>query len=613
VHEDPKEFRMNMLFASTHFLSTSLSTTLLLLALALPGAEVTTPPPAVPPAGEAEAPPRPAINEDDAERVQAMRLVAAGKQAMAESNNTPSRSVDAAIAFSQALKYYEKVGDTDKICDLEANIFWCKKRMNVDDVKAFLTQKGGDSAAKEALAKADQVEKKEVPKEQADIYLARADKYAKEHPENFEQMEVRYFEVAKRFAGTEVSIKAQELSFKAREELKKKERAEKEAARATLFSKPAGAAGSKQSPLPAADQQKSAIASIRQLYKPDYAKKKPNQKRTLAAKLMTEAASTKDDANLRYALLSEAIDLSLETADYYNVLLAVDEMASSFEGVDDKEKKKAYLAKAPRANVTVQAIVKLLDAPEDPEANVTVGKYFAGEAQRFDIAIPLLAHGSDADLKAVADMEILKPSGSGQQVELGDRWYDLGKKAKTPLKEAFLSRSFTWYKSAQPSLTGISKEKIKQRIDEIDGLLPMTNLDYNNLTPKQWDRLKGTTVEVSASKDRNDVNYRVVPGQRVRVVPHPTDTWTSDYYGDSMTINWKGYSGRFSDGSTVFFSGARDFSIGALVMQIENGKQMKPGILDQPGRIFLGPYVGGWGSGGKGVIRAKIIAVSDDE
>ena len=592
-----------------------LSTSLLIAALALPlcGAEVVTPPPVTPPPAEAngDAPPRPAINVDEAERVQAQRFVMAGKQAMADSNNTPSRSVDAAIAFSQALKYYEKVGDTDKICDLEANIFWCKKRMNVDDVKNFLAQKGGDSAAKEALAKADQVEKKEVPKDQADVYLARADKYAKEHPDSFEQMEVRYFEVAKRFAGTEVSIKAQELSFKAREELKKKERAEKEAARATLFSKPAGAAGSKQLPVPAADQQKAAITSIRQLFKPDYAKKKPNHKRTLAAKLMTEAESTKDDANLRYGLLSEAIDLSLETADFYNVLLAVDVMAESFEGVDAKEKKKAYLAKAPRANTTVQAIVKLLDTPEDAEANTTVGKYFASEAQRFDIAIPLLAHGSDADLKAVSEMEILKPDGASQQVELADRWYDMGKKARSPLKEAYLGRSFTWYKSAQPKVTGISKEKIKQRIDEIDGLLPMTNLDYGNLTPKQWDRLKGPSFPVTAAKDRNDIGYRVVPGQRVRVVPHPTDTWTSDYFGDESTMDWKGYAGRSS--SFGFFSSRSDFSIGSMVMQSENGKWMKPGILEQPGRIFCGPYVGGYGSGGKGVIRVKVIAVSDDE
>lgn len=592
-----------------------ISTSLLIAALALPlrGAEQTTPPPADQPAAGKEkddAPPRPAINEDDAERVQAQRLVAAGKQAMADSNNTPSRSVDAAIAFSQALKYYEKVGDTDKICDLEANIFWCKKRMNVDDVKNFLAQKGGDSAAKEALAKADQVEKKEVPKEQAEIYLARADKYAKEHPDNFEQMEVRYFEVAKRFAGTETSLKAQELSFKARESLKKKEQAEKEAARATLFSKPAGSAGAKQSAVPAADQQKSAVTSIRQLYKPDYAKKKPNQKRALAAKLMTEAESTKDDANLRYALLSEAIDLSMETSDFYNVLLAVDEMAASYAGVDAKEKKKAYLAKAPKANVTVQAIVKLLDTPEDAEANTTVGKYFASEAQRFDIAIPLLAHGSDADLKAVAEMEILKPDGASQQVELGDRWYDLGKKAKTPLKEAYLGRSFTWYKSAQPKLTGISKEKVKQRIDEIDGLLPMTNLDYNNLTPKQWDRLKGPTFEVTAMKDRNDIGYRVPPNVRVRVVPHPTDTWSSDYYGDTVTVDWKGNSGRAGFSS---FLSSRDFSIGALVMQSENGKWMKPGIMDQPGRIFLGPYSGGYGAGGKGIIRVKILPVGEDE
>src|SRR5271170_2932355 len=65
---------------------------------------------------------------------EAEQLVAAGKQAMQDSNADPSRSVAAAVSFSKAIKYYEAAGDIDKVCDLEANIFWCKKRMNIEDV-----------------------------------------------------------------------------------------------------------------------------------------------------------------------------------------------------------------------------------------------------------------------------------------------------------------------------------------------------------------------------------------------------------------------------------------------------------------------------------------------
>jgi hypothetical protein len=209
-------------------------------------------------------------------------------------------------------------------------------------------------------------------------------------------------------------------------------------------------------------------------------------------------------------------------------------------------------------------------------------------------------------------MELLRPAAGPQQVELADKWYELGKKAHPGARETMLARAFSWYKEAEGSTTGITKQRIAQRIDEIDDLLPMTNLDYDNLTPKQWDHLKGVQVEVSAGKDRNDIGISIVHGQRVRVVPHPTDTWTSDYFNTPVTVTWKGYQA--SRGGTItLYYGYGEFPIGALLMQIESGKQSRPGIIEGEGRIFLGPYVAGWGSGGNGKIRCKIMAVTDDD
>jgi hypothetical protein len=50
-----------------------------------------------------------------------------------------------------------------------------------------------------------------------------------------------------------------------------------------------------------------------------------------------------------------------------------------------------------------------------------------------------------------------------------------------------------------------------------------------------------------------------------------------------------------------------------MVMQVEQGKIAKPGIIEGEGRIFLGPYAAGWGAGGQGIIRCKICAVTDDD
>ena len=94
-------------------------------------------------------------------------------------------------------------------------------------------------------------------------------------------------------------------------------------------------------------------------------------------------------------------------------------------------------------------------------------------------------------------------------------------------------------------------------------------------------------------------------------MPNPTDTWTSDYFSTPITVNWKGYRASRSSSSLSLSFG--DFPIGAMVMQVEQGKVAKPGIIEGEGRIFLGPYAAGWGAGGTGVIRVKLIPVTDDE
>ncbi len=564
------------------------------------------PTPSAPVAAAPAAAPVPAISQKEAEQ-----LVRVGKVAMQESNDHPSRSVDAAVAFSKAIAYYEAAGEVDKVCDLEANIFWCKKRMNVDDVKAFMAAKAGDHSVEQALAKADAVATKEIPKSEAKNYLERADRFASEHPDDLEQISVRYFEVAERFVGTDIALNAQKLSLAAQQKQLRQFQAEKDAQRQTLFTKPAdGAApGVQLAALPGADAQKTAVASVRKIYKDDYAKAKPNQRRRLIAKLLDQVPGSKDDPATQYALLNEAIELSVGVADWYSVFIACDEMAKYFKGVDAKAKKKEVYGKV-RPAPAVQAILKLLDNPEDADANAVVGKYFCFEGGKWSLGLPLLAHGNDATYKAAAEMELLRPASTAQQIELADKWYELGKKARPGARESLLARAFTWYKQAEPTISGITKQRVVQRIDEIDGLLPMTNVDYDNLTPKQWDHLKGATVEVLAGKDRNDIGISISRGQRVRVVPHPTDTWVSDYFSTPLTITWKGAT---NSGLLISSYGFGDFPIGAMVMQIEQGKVAKPGILEGEGRIFLGPYAAGWGSGGSGKIRCKILPVTDDD
>jgi hypothetical protein len=409
----------------------------------------------------------------------AQRLIAEGSLAMSEANTDPDRIVDAAIAFTEALKFYEKSGDIDRICDLEANIYWCKKRMNQDNVQRFLARKvGGKEAekAQTALAKAEVVVNKKVPQEEAKNYFARAEKFAQENPDHYLAIAIRYCEVAERFQTTEFGPRAMRLSLEAQDRYAKARQEAQEAQRGTIFSKttkPPSAA--KLAAVPSAVDQKNAIATLRKIYQDDYAKRKLNQKknqRALVAKLMDQAQQTRDDPVLFHGLLCEAGDMALEIGEYQTVIAAIDLKAASFAEIDALAQKKAIFGKA-RGNPTVKAILILLDAPADAEANTTAGRYFCCEAKQWDIGLPMLARGSDADLKQVANMELLGPSGAMQQCEIGDRWFDLGMKAKTPLKEQLLKRCFFWYRQARPGLTGVSKDKVTHRLDEILDLRPI--------------------------------------------------------------------------------------------------------------------------------------------
>lgn len=148
------------------------------------------------------------------EQGDAEKAVARGWAALEESNSDTAKSVDAALAFTEALNYYRTVGEMDTCQELQANIFWAKKRMNADDLTAYLAAKGHESAP--ALVKVmDEVVDQKIEVTEADKYFADAEAFAKKRPTEHLKIAIRYFEVASRFPGTAVSLEAQQRSLAA--------------------------------------------------------------------------------------------------------------------------------------------------------------------------------------------------------------------------------------------------------------------------------------------------------------------------------------------------------------------------------------------------------------
>ena len=108
---------------------------------------------------------------------------AAMAQAMADlkaSDNDPQKTVAAGLEFTQLLDYYKAKGDNDQVCEMQAYVYWCKKRMNLESLQTYVAAKGAPAQA--LAARAEEVVNAEVPKDQAETYFGRAEAYAKANP-----------------------------------------------------------------------------------------------------------------------------------------------------------------------------------------------------------------------------------------------------------------------------------------------------------------------------------------------------------------------------------------------------------------------------------------------
>lgn len=565
----------------------------------------------------ADTPPAAQQDPDELDAAGAQKLLDVGNRALRDSNETPSRAVDAALAFTKALAYYERQADTERICELEAAIFWCKKRMNIDDVKRFLAAKGGSKVDEELLAAADQVATKKVSAEDAQAYFDRAEKFARENPTAYGLITARYFEVAERFAGSEIGKKAHGLSLAAQKKDMELLAAERRVKLETVFSRPEPAIDdSVRVELPSLAARKVAVAELRKERKADYAKKRPAQRERFIQRLTKDAKNRSLSPEVRAALLDEALDVAGDLNNFAAMLAVAEQQALTFRGATIRERQREALA-SERTNPSASALLKLLDDPLDSGANLTVGRYYCLELARWDEGVPMLARGGTSDLSEQAAMELIKPEGWMQQVELADRWYNLGKKTHGNAKQQMSVRSYHWYSQAQPNVSGITRERIMQRLEELADLVPMENVDYAHLTAKQWDRLPGKAVELAGTTQRNDIGLVLKPGLKVRIVPHPTErlhmdyhnyTWPKPGWGNMFETN---SFGRDKEDRGRWMTGEVKILIGAIVMAIEKGEPKLAGVLEGTGRVYLGPFLPGSGSG-KGVMRVKVLQVEED-
>jgi hypothetical protein len=286
-------------------------------------------------------------------------------------------------------------------------------------------------------------------------------------------------------------------------------------------------------PVPSAEKQAASLATVKDLFKNEYAKKSAADAAALAKKLFDTAVETKNEPADRFTMLSESREAAVRAGDVAAAIRAIDQLTSDFavDPVDLKIKtltevsKTATAGDADRAlQAMIETIEEAIDAdqyqradqvlaaakgtvrrttdkkltarldqlskeitalskqfeevrrwvdvlkehPDDPTANLAVGRFKCGWKGNWDEGLPLLAKASDAKLKAVAVLELKVPAQAADQVQLADLWWDLADLHPEPVKGQLQKRAGHWYARALPELNGFVKSKAEKRLHEVE-------------------------------------------------------------------------------------------------------------------------------------------------
>ena len=139
---------------------------------------------------------------------------------------------------------------------------------------------------------------------------------------------------------------------------------------------------------------------------------------------------------------------------------------SKDKALSDKiaDKTKEVAALAAEKKKLAPSIEKLKESPDDPDANLVVGRYECFVKGDWDKGLPILAKSSDETLKAAVKLES-EAAESEQIAKAADAWWASADKEKTPAaKVAIKAHASELYGKALPNLTGVVKATAEKRI-----------------------------------------------------------------------------------------------------------------------------------------------------
>jgi hypothetical protein len=272
---------------------------------------------------------------------------------------------------------------------------------------------------------------------------------------------------------------------------------------------------------------------VHEVFANDYARPERESRRLLARRMADQAASTLDDAAVRFVLLSESRDISAAAGDAATAVRAIRQLARTFAvdplpmtvaamstarnaadspqllaalaqcsmvAVDDAIAADDYPAAARLASLAEQSAAAarevglvlqarqksreltaikdqfdrcqaarqaLAGKPDDPDANLTLGRFLCFIKADWPVGLPHLARCSDPSLRSLAEKEAAVATPESR-FDLAGEWWDIAQRQNGLAQRNIISHSALAYRQAIPQLSGLKRSLAESRLRQAD-------------------------------------------------------------------------------------------------------------------------------------------------
>jgi hypothetical protein len=115
-----------------------------------------------------------------------------------------------------------------------------------------------------------------------------------------------------------------------------------------------------------------------------------------------------------------------------------------------------------------QALEELKSNPSHSDANQVAGRFLCLVKGDWDAGLPLLAKGTVASLKDLANVDTEGTVDPDARVKLGNGWWELAQEENGLVKKNLELRAAQWYRLALVGLAGEAKQQVESRVAEIE-------------------------------------------------------------------------------------------------------------------------------------------------